>query len=317
MTPDLKGLHYLTSPNMAQLDVSGKAPMIENDGDMLSYNPWSYRCCQHNVSIGWPYFAEHLWMATHDNGLAAVFYAANSVKAKVADGSEVQISETTQYPFGDVVEFKLSVKRRVRFPFLVRVPSWCKGARIQLNGKEIGVALNPAAWVRLERIWRNGDVVHLELPQAIALSVWEKDNNSVSVSRGPLVYSLKIGERWEQYGGTDRWPAYQVFPSTPWNYGLVADLENPEASFELVRKSDPLPTQPFTLDNAPLELKAKGKRIPQWKLESNGLIGALQDSPVYSTEASENITLIPMGCARLRVSAFPRTSESPGANRWK
>src|SRR5688500_2394822 len=102
MTADLKALHYLTAPNQVQLDRRGKAPMIENGGDMFSYTPYEqYRCCQHNVAFGWPYFAEHLWMATADNGLAATLYAECSVKAKVGDGTEVRIDEKTGYPFGD------------------------------------------------------------------------------------------------------------------------------------------------------------------------------------------------------------------------
>ena len=79
--------------------------MLQNGGDMLSYNPHQYRCCQHNVSFGWPYFAEHLWMATPDNGLSPVFYAASKVTAKVGDGTEVSITESTDYPFGETVTF--------------------------------------------------------------------------------------------------------------------------------------------------------------------------------------------------------------------
>ena len=97
MTPDLKGLHYLTAPNQVQLDRPEKSPMIENRGDMFSYNPYQYRCCQHNVAFGWPYYAESLWAATSDNGLAAVLYAASSVKAQVGDGTRVQIAEETSY----------------------------------------------------------------------------------------------------------------------------------------------------------------------------------------------------------------------------
>src|ERR1019366_7778700 len=94
MTPDLKGLHYITSPNQVQLDRANKSPMIQNGGDMFSYNPYGYRCCQHNAAFGWPYFAEYLWMATRDNGIAAVMYAPSQVKAKVADGTEVKLTET-------------------------------------------------------------------------------------------------------------------------------------------------------------------------------------------------------------------------------
>ena len=95
MTPDLEGLHYFTAPNMVQLDRANKSPMMENKGDMLSYNPYQYRCCQHNVAHAWPYFAEHLWMATPGNGLAAVLYGSSRVKAKVGRGQEVTIAETT------------------------------------------------------------------------------------------------------------------------------------------------------------------------------------------------------------------------------
>jgi hypothetical protein len=317
MMPDLKGLHYLTAPNMVQLDRIGKAPMVENDGDMLSYNPWSYRCCQHNVAFGWPYFAEHLWMATKDNGLAAVFYASNKVKARVGGGTQVQITETTPYPFDEVVEFKLSAKDKARFPFSVRIPGWCSNARVQINGKDVVVKANPQSWVTLERTWKNGDVVRLELPQIVTVKVWRQNNNAVSVLRGPLAYSLKIGEQWQRHAGTDQWPAYEVFPATPWNYGLILDMNDPATSFEVVKKSGELVAQPFALDNAPVELHAKGRRIVEWKLESNGFVGSLQDSPAYSAEPVENVTLIPMGCARLRISVFPTVSEDPNAKKWK
>ncbi|MEK6571240.1 MAG: beta-L-arabinofuranosidase domain-containing protein, partial [Bacteroidota bacterium] len=317
MTPDLKGLHYLTAPNMVQLDRTGKAPMLDNDGNMLSYNPWEYRCCQHNVAFGWPYYAEHLWMATQDNGLAAVFFAASTVKAKVGKGTEVSFVETTEYPFGEIVEFKLSTPEAVTFPFSLRVPSWCKDARVQVNGKYVDVQAKPLSWIVLERSWKNGDVVRLELPQTITVKVWKKNTKAISVNRGPLTYSLKIGERWQRYGGTDEWPAYEVFPTTPWNYGLIVDLKNPSASFEVVKRQGALASQPFTPEAAPIEVRAQGKRISQWKLEANGLIGPLQDSPVRSEEAVEEITLIPMGCARLRVSVFPRISDHPDASVWE
>lgn len=317
MTPDLKGLHYLTAPNMVQLDRKGKGAMFDNDGDMLSYNPWQFRCCQHNVAFGWPYFAEHLWMATQDNGLAAVLYGSSVVTAKVGNGTEVRVTETTDYPFGEAVELKISSSEEVMFPLSLRLPRWCKEPRVRVNGKEVKVDAKPLSWLVLDRSWKNGDVVHLELTPTVEVKVWKKNGNAVSVRRGPLAYSLKIGERWERCGGTDEWPAFEVFPTTPWNYGLVLNPQNPARSFEFVARKGALATQPFTPENAPVELRAKGKRIPQWTLEKNGLIEEIQGSPVFSDQPVETITLVPMGCARLRVSAFPRISECPDVNKWE
>jgi DUF1680 family protein len=315
MTPDLKGLHYLTAPNMVQLDQENKSPGLQNRGCMLAYDPSSYRCCQHNVAFAWPYLAENLWLATPGNGLAAAFYAPSTVKAKVGDGVEVQFTETTDYPFGEVVEFPFSAPRTVQFSLILRIPGWCDGARIAVNGERVGVETKPSAWVSLNRTWRDGDTVRLELPMAVRVKVWEKNKNAVSVYRGPLAYSLRIGERWVRYGGTDAWPAFEVFPTTPWNYALVLDKGEPAKSFAVTKKPGAVPAQPFDVNAAPIELSAKARKVPRWQMEG-GLVGQLQPSPVKADEAVETITLIPMGCARLRISAFPVAGDGPDAHDW-
>lgn len=316
MTPDLKGLHYLTAPNQVQLDRQNKAPLIQNSGDMFSYNPHQYRCCQHNVAFGWPYFAEYSWMATPGNGLAAVYYVASDVRAKVGAGTEVTVKETTDYPFDGAVNLTVSPAAPVRFPLALRIPGWCDQPKVSLNGKPVTLPKTARGWVIIERTWQRGDQVQLELPMRIDLTIWTRNRNTVSVHRGPLAYSLRIGERWVRAEGTEAWPGFEVYPTTPWNYGLVVDTLNPAAGFEVVKRPGALPAQPFTLEDAPITLRAKGRRIPQWKQESNGMVGEVQPGPVRSAEPLEDLQLIPMGCARLRIAAFPQIGDGPAAREW-
>jgi hypothetical protein len=310
MTPDLKGLHYLTAPNMIQLDRQDKSPMFDNDGDMLSYNPYQYRCCQHNAAFGWPYFTENLWLATRGNGLAAAMYAPSIVTATVGDGKSMRIESRTPYPFYGKVELAFDTPQTVKFPLALRIPGWCATPAIGLNGRDLHVPKNHGGWVTIDRSWSRGDKVSIELPMEIRVRTWEKNRRSISVDRGPLTYSLKIGERWQEYRNDPNWPAYEVYPTTSWNYGLSSD------SFEVVRPAPPIAAQPFSPEGAPIFLKAKGRKIPQWRQEPGGLVGEIQLGPVISEEPEENIELIPMGCARLRITAFPRIGTGPDARRW-
>jgi DUF1680 family protein len=317
LTPDWKGLHYLTSANVVQLDRGNKAPGVENSGAMFSYSPFEvYRCCQHNVSHGWPYFAEELWLATYDRGLCASLYSACSVSAKVGSGTEVKIREETDYPFSETIRLKLSTPSAVSFPLYLRIPGWCKEAGVKINNRAVSLKTRALSYAVLNREWKDGDTVELNLPMRVTVHEWPKNQNSISVDYGPLTFALKIGERWVRYGDNEAWPEWEVYPTTPWNYGLVLEQGDAAKSFEVSKRSGRLAENPFTPETAPFAIRANGKRIPQWTVDKLGLLNKLQVSPVKSEEPLEKVTLIPMGAARLRIASFPLIGDSTSAREW-
>jgi len=165
----------------------------------------------------------------------------------------------------------------------------------------------------------------------ISVRTWEQNHGSVSVDYGPLTFSLKIGEQyvrhdssktaigdsdWQKGADPKKWPAFEILPTTPWNYGLVLDERDPARSFTIKRGNWPANDFPFTLETAPLTLTTKAKRIPEWELDRFGLCSVLQDSPVLSQQPLETVSLVPMGAARLRISAFPVIGDGPSTHRW-
>ena len=320
VSPDFKAVRYLTSPNMVVSDSESHSPGIQQTGPFLNFNPFSSRCCQHNHTQGWPYFTENLWMATPDNGLAAVIYSPSKVNAKVGDNTNVSITNKTNYPFSDNLIFEIKTDKSDNFPIYFRIPSWSKKSTIMINGKTINTPIEAGKYVKINRKWSNGDVVNLVFPKNISVKRWEKNHNSASINYGPLTFSLKIKEnyvekpseetaihdsKWQKGADKDKWPTYEIYPGSDWNYGLILDKSS-NYSFEVIERDWPKNNFPFTNKSAPILIRAKARKIPDWKMDkTTGLVGELMDSPVESDEIDEIIELVPMGGSRLRISSFP------------
>ncbi len=321
--PDFRSLRYITSPNMVQSDSENHSPGIANSGPFLSMNPFSSRCCQHNHSQGWPYYSENLVYATPDNGMAFVMYAACTADVKVADNKKVTVTETTNYPFDENITITID-KGKAEFPLYLRIPTWTKNAEVYVNGEKQTVAPVSGKYYCISREWKKGDSVSLRVPMSLSMRRWQVNKNSVSVDYGPLTLSLKIKERyvkrdsketaihdsqWQKNADASQWPTTEIYADSPWNYALYLNPANALGDIEVVKKPWPADNFPFTLESVPLEFKAKGRQVPSWTLDSTKLCGVLPDECAPKAVTLDDITLVPMGAARLRISAFPTTDK--------
>lgn len=318
--PDFRALRYITSPNMVVSDAQNHAPGIQNDGPFLAMNPFSSRCCQHNHAQGWPYYSENLVYATPDNGIAIALYGACMAHVKVANNKTVVLKEMTHYPFEEKVNFTLEMKDQSQFPVYLRIPGWARNSQLFINNKLQKIKLIEGKYVMVTRQWRNGDTICLRLPMQLNVRHWQVNQNSVSVNYGPLTLSLKIGElykkvdsrstaisdsKWQTGADASKWPATEIYPSTPWNYALIL-TKSLNSSLSIIHKPWPADNYPFSTDGVPVEFKGKGKLIPSWTVDHTGLCGVLPTEKAPRSKTFDNIRLIPMGAARLRISVFPQ-----------
>ncbi len=298
-TTDTWGHQYDQQANQVLCSIA-KRQLTNNadDANVFGLEP-NFGCCTANQHQGWPKFAANMWMATPDGGLAAIAHGPCEVRA-TCGGQPVAVTVETEYPFGETIRMAVSVGQPTAFPIKPRIPAWCDEPRLSVNGETVDADAGILAEIRRE--WHDGDTIELDLP--MPLRTERRYNGSVSVTRGPLVYSLRIGERWERIRGDDPCPDYAVHPTTPWNYALAMDPDRPDLRAEEKGVREHI----FGPDCAPVELKAKARRVPDWEIQDNQA-GPLPQSPVTSDEPVEDVTLIPYGCAKLRITEFPLVEE--------
>ena len=302
LTNDIKGLQYYQQVNqvISKHGYYGFAQNYDN-GNMPS--PYSgYGCCRFDFHMGWPYFVKTLWAATSDNGLAVMVYAPSRVTARVADNVEVSIHEMTNYPFGEGLTFTLTTAASVAFPLKFRIPAWCHTPEIKVNGI-VQTGVEAGRFYSINRIWNNNDVISVNFPMSIEVN--EEVNNSVSIQRGPLVFSLQISENWSvrhDYGNGFR--ECEVLPVSAWNYALIIDKDNPAASIQIVENA--MPENPYIQGTTPIKLLVSGRKLPSWGYSFNGRIATDPPfSPVETSEPVEQLTLVPYGSNTLRATCFP------------
>jgi hypothetical protein len=305
---DLWAHQYDQQPNQVLCSLSRRDWGTNGpESNLFGLEP-NYGCCTANLHQGWPKFAASLWMASADDGLTLAAYAPSQVHTSVK-GVEVTVDEATDYPFRDRVSLTVSTAAKVRFPLYLRIPAWAAGAAVTVNGQRVD-GVQAASFQRIEREWQKGDRVEIALPMKVRTVAGF--NGSISVERGPLVYSLAIGESWSRLKQTGPVTDFEVFPTSPWNYGLRVDAANPAVSFQVTEA--PVDRQPFDRKTPPVALQAKARRLPQWVI-MNDSAGPPPESPISVAGRDESVTLIPYGAARLRITSFPVLGPDPPVKR--
>ncbi|MBP8959544.1 MAG: glycoside hydrolase family 127 protein [Bacteroidales bacterium] len=320
-TADMWAHQYDQQSNQVLVSVAKRAWSTNGDQSNIYGLMPNYGCCLANMHQGWPKFVQNMWMATNDNGLVAVAYGPSQVKAKTGKGQEITITEETDYPFKGTIKLKITTGKNVRFPLYLRVPGWAEKFTIKYRDKILTAA--PGTTPVLKEKWENGDEILIEIPMQIRHE--RRYNNSISILRGPLYFSLRIKKQYKSvklsydnfgYKGSIDW---EIHPLSDWNYGLLADLSQPDVAFEVTENAvsqypfgdngdmiwsdDSLKYIKWTSD-PPVVIRTRGIKIPEWGMKNNSA-DVPPVSPIKSTDAPGGITLIPYGAAKLRITEFP------------
>jgi DUF1680 family protein len=182
---------------------------------------WRPVCCNSNGPRGLAYYIESMVMGA-GTGLAVVYYGPCTVHTTLAGAGKVALAIDTNYPFEDTVAITVTPEHAAEFDLFFRVPGWCRGATLSINGEVWPQALMPGAYAHIQRRWQAGDRLILRFDYEIRFERWEPAEfglraGGVAVLRGLLTYALPVKESWQRFDPPACGPgkdvvAYRVLP---------------------------------------------------------------------------------------------------------
>ncbi|WP_282039500.1 glycoside hydrolase family 127 protein [Saccharicrinis aurantiacus] len=151
-------------------------------------------CCPPNLVrtvcklSGWAY-------SKPANGIAVNLYGGNKLNTTLLDGSKLELEQVTKYPWEGRVDITINKAKKAAFDVMVRIPNWAEGTKVLVNGKDAGVAVEAGKFATINRAWKKGDVLTVDMPMDVRYvegnTLIEEARNQVAIKRGPIVYCVE------------------------------------------------------------------------------------------------------------------------------
>lgn len=173
-------------------------------------SPWfNTACCPSNLARLIPQVPGMIYSHRGDE-IYVTLYAGSETQIPLESGT-VNIRQTTDYPFGEAIRFRVNPESPTEFKLHLRIPTWTgdqivpgdlyyyrnadsEDWSVEVNGETMEVYTD-MGFITIDRQWTAGDEVVLHLPMPvrfnIAIDTIEADRGKLAISRGPLVYTAE------------------------------------------------------------------------------------------------------------------------------
>lgn len=166
-------------------------------------------CCISNMTRFLPSMPGYVY-AQNKNDLFVNLFVGSTSDIKLPAGN-ISIVQNTNYPWEGKNEIVINPEKPAAFTLHVRIPGWAidkpvpgdlyaadtkssADVKLLLNGKPVKYTMDKGYAV-LNRSWKKGDKVTLELPmdvkRIVANEKVKDDKNRFALQRGPIVYCLE------------------------------------------------------------------------------------------------------------------------------
>jgi len=156
--------------------------------------PWfGCACCPPNIARLLTSLGKYIY-SKKDKEIFVHLYVGSELKEKISE-NQVSIRQSTQYPWDEKIDIEVDCEKETEFALSLRIPGWCKEAKIKVNNEEIDLnSVMAKGYAKINRIWKHEKVeVYLSMPvmRIKANPNVREDEGKVAIQRGPIVYCLE------------------------------------------------------------------------------------------------------------------------------
>ena len=146
-------------------------------------------CCTANGPRGFGMISDWALMRDGD-GLVLNWYGPSTMAARVRETS-LTLTQVTDYPRDGRVTLAVVPEAPLACALKLRVPYWSAATAVSVNGRRVS-AVTPGRYLSLNRMWRPGDVVELDLDLSLRYWTGEREcAGTVSMYAGPLLMAVR------------------------------------------------------------------------------------------------------------------------------
>ena len=166
------------------------------DGTMMYYLPlasgyWktfgkpfdAFWCCTGTGSEEYAKLTDTIYFHD-DNSLYVNLYISSQLEWPEKG---LQLRQETRFPEQQGTKLIVSAKSPVEMGIHLRIPYWAQGGNVKINGQPLAAFGSPSSYLVLNRTWKTGDTIELNLPMALHVDSMPDDETVQAMMYGPLV----------------------------------------------------------------------------------------------------------------------------------
>jgi DUF1680 family protein len=169
---------------------------LEADGRTFYYSDYNFKGKKVYSDHRWPCCSGTMPQVATDyrintylrdaRGVYVNLYIPSTVRWSQG-GAQIELTQKGRYPYDSHVQFEVKTSKAATFAVNLRIPVWAEEASVAINGKPEG-AVSPGRFAQVERLWRNGDRIELEVPMKARTEAIDKQHGDImALLMGPLV----------------------------------------------------------------------------------------------------------------------------------